>query len=345
MNNTLIAIDIAKSSFHAVSLKHNKVGTDRAFNRNQLKTWLVKQPKSHVVIEACGSSHYWARYAQSFGHTVQLIAAQRVTPFRVGHKTDKNDALAIATASQQANVKSVGIKTVEQQALQSIAKIRQHLTDNQTAVSNMLRGLLCEFGLVIKKGEKPFKAGVGDILEDAENGLPDMLRPQIAQMYQSFIDGEAHLNKVTKQLQTFIRQQEQCKKLMALEGIGPVNALDIYLTLGDKGSSFSHGREASACIGLTPKQYSTGGMVILGGIGKKKGKKRLRANLIQGALSVVKVVDKRLPKNDKERWLKSLIIRLGKRRAAVALANKTIRTAWAMLSHGENYRTPLGLNT
>jgi transposase len=269
MNNNLIAIDIAKSSFHAVSLKHNKVGTDRAFTRSQLKTWLVNQAKSHVAIEACGSSHYWARDAQSVGHTVQLIAAKRVVPFRQGHKTDKNDALAIATASQQANIKSVGIKTIEQQALQSIARIRQHLTDNQTAVSNMLRGLLCEFGLVINKGEKAFKATIGELLEDAENGLPDMLRPQIADMYHSFIGGEAHLKQVSKQLEAFTKQQSQCKQLMALEGIGPVNALEVYLTLGDKGSSFSNGREASACIGLTPKQYTTGGVVVLGGIGKK----------------------------------------------------------------------------
>jgi transposase len=340
MNNNLIAIDIAKSSFHAVSLRQNKVGTDRAFSRNQLKTWLAKQAKSHVVIEACGSSHYWARYAQSLGHTAQLIAPKNVTGFRQGHKTDKNDALAIATASQQAKVKSVAIKTVEQQALQSIARIRQHLTDNQTAVSNMLRGLLCEFGLAINKGDKAFKAAIGDILEDAENDLPDMLRPQIASMYQSFLEGEAHLKKLTRQLEKLINQQLQCQKLMALEGVGPVNALELYLTLGNQGKSFSNGREASACIGLTPKQYSTGGVVVLGGIGKKVGKKRLRANLIQGALSVVQVVNKRLPKNDKERWLKSLITRLGLRRAAVALANKTVRTAWAMLNHGENYHAP-----
>lgn len=341
MNNNLIAIDIAKSSFHAVSLKKNKVATNRAFSRSQLKTWLAKQAVSHVSIEACGSSHYWARFAKSLGHTVQLIAPQSVKPFRQGHKTDKNDALAIAVASQQANIKSVGIKTVEQQALQSIARIRQHLTDNQTAVSNMIRGLLCEFGLVINKGEKAFKAAIGEIVADLENGLPDILRPQIAQMYYAYIEGDEHLARVSLQLQKYIKQQPQCKKLMALEGIGPVNALELYLTLGDQGKSFAHGREASACIGLTPKQHSTGGVVVLGGIGKKKGKKRLRANLIQGAMAVVKVVDKRLPKNEKESWLKALITRVGKMRAAVALANKTIRTAWAMLAHGEDYRSPV----
>jgi transposase len=340
MNNNLIAIDIAKTSFHAVSLKQNKVGTDRAFDRKQLKIWLTKQVPSHVVIEACGSSHYWARYAQSLGHTAQLITPRSVTPFRQGHKTDKNDSLAIAVASQQPNIKSVGIKTVDQQALQSISRIRQHLTDNQTAVSNMLRGLLCEFGLTISKGDKAFSEGVARILVDTENGLPQPIRIEMVSMYESFLDARDHLKRVSKQLECLVRQQEQCKQLMAIEGIGPVNALELLLTLGNQGNSFSNGREASACIGLTPKQYSTGGVVVLGGIGKKVGKKRLRANLIQGALSVVQVVNKRLPKNDKERWLKSLIIRLGLRRAAVALANKTVRTAWAMLAHGEDYHKP-----
>jgi transposase len=340
MNNNLIAIDIAKSSFHAVSLNQNKVGTDKAFNRKQLKTWLAKQTPSHVVIEACGTSHYWARYAQSLGHSAQLISPKTVTPFRQGHKTDKNDALAIAVASQQPNIKSVGIKTVEQQALQSVSRIRQHLTDNQTAVSNMIRALLCEFGFPINKGDKAFKVTVSDILEDAGNGLPDILRAQIYDMYQSYLKEETHLKSVSKRLETLINQQEQCKQLMALEGIGPVNALELFLTLGNQGKSFNNGREASACIGLTPKQYSTGGVTVLGGIGKKKGKTRLRANLIQGALSVVQVVNKRLPKNEKERWLKNLIINKGIRRAAVALANKSVRTAWAILRNGEDYQVP-----
>lgn len=341
MNHTTIAIDIAKSSFHVVSLKNNNIGTDKAFTRNKLKTWLVKQPKSHVVIEACGSAHYWARFAQSFGHTAQLIAPKHVAPFRQGHKTDKNDAFAIATASQQPQMKFVAIKTIEQQGLQSIDRIRQHLTDNQTAVSNMIRGLLAEFGICFAKGISAFKIHIPEILEDAENDLPHVFRTQIAGMYEAFLTAESHLNQVNKQLEGLINQQVHCKQLMELEGVGPVNALNLFLTLGEKGQSFSHGREASACIGLTPKQYSTGGITVLGGIGKKAGNKRLRSNLIQGALAVVQVVDKRRPKNTKEQWLKHLIEHKGTRRAAVALANKTVRTAWAILHHGEGYRSPL----
>ena len=169
---------------------------------------------------------------------------------------------------------------------------------------NESRGLLSEFGITINKGPAAFKRDIPDILEDAENGLPDILRPQVADMYQSYLNGEQHLLQVTNQLKGFIKQQAQCRQLMALEGVGPVNALSLVLALGDKASSFSHGREAAACIGLTPKQYSTGGVVVLGGIGKKVGNKRLRSNLIQGALAVVQVVAKRAARSTKEQWLK-----------------------------------------
>lgn len=138
-----------------------------------------------------------------------------------------------------------------------------------------------------------------------------------------------------------LKHHDACKKLEALEGVGPVNALGLYLSLGANGGNFKNGREASACIGLTPKQHSTGGRVTLLDISKKVGQKKLRSSLIQGALAVVKVVDKREPRNVKETWLKSLIQRAGLMKAAVALANKTTRTAWALLHYGSEYQAPL----
>lgn len=338
-NNNVIAIDLAKSSFHVCSLnKQNKVTTNKSFTRTKLKEWLIKQPKSIVAIEACGSAHYWARLVKQYGHTPMLLPPKLVTPFRKGHKTDKNDALAIAIAAKQPQIKTTAIKTVEQQGLQSIERMRQHHSDFITATSNMLRGLIYEFGITIPKSKSALRKEVPFILEDAENDIPDAFRHQLSEMFNFYKASEEALLLVEKDLAALIKTQKTCQSLMEIEGIGPVNALGLSLALGEKGESFKNGREASACIGLTPQQFSTGGVVTIGGIGKKRGNKRLRSTLIQGALAITKILMKREPRNTKEAWLKALMERCGIRKAAVALANKNIRTAWAMLRYEKSYQ-------
>ena len=336
-----IGIDLAKSSFHAYTInKNGQPGTDKSLSKLSMMKWLAKQKPSFVAFEACGSAHYWAQKATEMGHQVMLLSPKSVTPFRQGHKTDKQDARAIAVAATQPDMKTVAIKTVEQQGFQSIERIRQHYSDHLTGTSNLLRGLLYEFGITLSKGKAALNRKIPDILEDGENSLPYALRAQLHALFESYKSCAEQLAKIEKELFSLVNKQEDCKRLIKLEGIGPVNALGLWLSIGEQGGCFQNGREASACIGATPKQYTTGGVVVLGGIGKSNGNKRLRANLIQGALSVVKVLEKRPARNQKEKWLKALIERAGKRRAAVALVNKTIRTAWAMLKHGADYRTP-----
>jgi transposase len=340
-NHNVIAIDLAKSSFQVLVLDpSNNVLVNQAKDRRATENWLARQKPSLVAMEACGSAHYWAKKAQGYGHQVVLICPRFVKKFLQGHKTDSNDAIAIAIAARQPNIKPIEVKSDTQLGLQGCDRIRQHYQDELTATSNLSRGLLYEFGLTLAKGQSAFIKQIPDILEDAENGLPDDLRGEIDRLYHHWQQLHQQLNDIVARQQQRIHNHPKCKQLQALEGVGEVNALGLYLALGEHGNAFKNGREASACIGLTPKQFSTGGKTVLLGLSKHIANKRLRANLIQGALSKAKVVARREPKNTKEVWLKALIERRGLRRAAVALANKTIRTAWAMLHHGSAYRMP-----
>lgn len=336
--DNLIAIDLSKNSFQGCLLdKNHHECFNRHFSRNKLTDWLSRQQPLTVAMEACGSAHHWARLVKRMGHRPLLVPTRTVTRYREGHKTDATDARATGVAARQPKVKFVVPKTVEQQGMQGIERIREHLSDHLTATSNLIRGLLNEFGLLIPKGISAFKPRVVAILEDAENDLPMPLRLQLIESWEYYRELEARLKVAERARDHIIAQHEVCQQLMQLQGVGPVNSLGLYLTLGDRGGSFTHGREASACIGVTPKQYSTGGEVTMLGISKKCANKRLRSTLIQGARAVIQVVKKRDPRNGLEAWLKAVIARRGEGRAAVALANKTVRLAWAMLHYGEDF--------
>ncbi len=200
----------------------------------------------------------------------------------------------------------------------------------------MLRGLLAEFGIEIPKGVSHLKKHLPQILEDAENGLPYGVRDSLFQGWSLWQAHEKHLQALEKILSQRAQDHETCQRLSQFEGVGVKNALGLYAELGNA-RHYKNGRNASACIGVSPKQHSRGGKVKIGSIGKYSGNQRLRSSLILGAHSVVNTLDKREAKTDKERWLKALIERRGKGRAAVALANKTVRTAWSMLYHKEPY--------
>lgn len=171
--SNLFGIDLAKNSFQGCLInRDNQEIFNRKFTRKSLINWLSKHKPMIVAIEACGSSHYWTRVIERLGHQVIILAPTSVSGFRLGHKTDATDARAIAIAARQPKLKVVAPKTEEQQGLQGVERIRQHLSDHLTATSNMIRGLLAEFGLVIPKGKKAFKSKVHDLLEDVESELP-----------------------------------------------------------------------------------------------------------------------------------------------------------------------------
>ena len=227
------------------------------------------------------------------------------------------------------------MKTVEQQGLQAIHRSRQLLIQECTALSNHLRGLLMEFGVVIPQGFASLLRTLPEVLEDGENELPDLCRPSLHRMYTRLLELREDVEAMTKEVEVLVMQHPVCSRLTALEGIGPIGALLLYATLGS-GNVFKSSREFAAYLGLAPRQHSSGGKAHIVGLSKKIGNCRLRSILILGARAYTYRLKE--PKSAKDRWLRDAIDRNGHSRAAVALANKNVRTAWAMVTQGTEYQ-------
>ena len=330
-----IGVDLAKNVIRVSVISiANKEQMNKDFTRTQFARFLVKQKSSLVAFEACASAHYWARQAMALGHQVKILPALVVAPFRQGHKTDKNDALAVAECAVRPKIKEAPLKSIEQQGMQSIQRSREFLVQERTALSNHIRGLLMEFGIVIRQGFSALHESISCILEDGENELPNMYRPTLQLMYERLYQLREDLKFLDDQIKALVKQNHACHELTAIEGVGPISAVLLFATLGS-GESFKSGREYSAYLGLTPKQYSSGGKTTMVGLSKKVANKRLRSVLIQGARAYIHRVKE--PKTPKDRWLLALVSRAGYGKASVALANKNVRTAWALLIKGGEY--------
>lgn len=330
-----IGVDLAKNiiQISLVSFRGKEL-QNRSLTRKKFAEFLGTQKPALVAFEACATSHYWARVAKRHGHEVKIIPAKAVAPFRQGHKTDSNDALAVAEAASRPNVKLAPMKSVEQQGLQAIQRSRELLVQERTGLSNHIRGLLMEFGIVIPQGYSALHSRLPEILEDGDNELPDVYRPTLSLLYGRLCELRDDVKQLNVEIDTLVKQHPCCQRLTALEGVGPIGSVLLYATLGT-GEAFINGRQFSAYVGLTPKQFSSGGKVSFVGISKKVANKRLRAVLIQGARAYVYKL--KTPRSAKDRWLLALIERGGHGKAAVALANKNVRTAWALLTQGTEY--------
>lgn len=336
--STTLGVDLAKNTIQIVELsRNNQVKTNKSLSPDGFKKILATHVPMRIVFEACASSHYWARLAAGCDHEAIILSATFVAGSRQGHKTDANDALACAVASRHPKAQPIAIKTETEQGMQAVERAQQALTKQSIALSNMIISLLFEFGIRLPKRSGELSRRMMGILEDAENGIPHFFRETLMLSYEQYVDTKKRLAQVESQLRRLVVQDANCKRLLDLEGVGPINALGLYLSIGD-GQAFKNGRAASACVGLTPKQYSTGGKVKLGGIGKKRGNQRLRYTLFQGAMSVLRQLEKRPPRTEKEKWFLALIERRGARCAAIAYANKTVRTAWALLRYKTTYQ-------
>jgi len=341
MKNTdlIVGVDLAKNKIQVCVFKCRKVLSNSEMTPDEFANWLVNSSPSLIVFEACGTSNYWKQKASSLGHEARIISAKLVSAVRQNQKTDKNDALAIIQSAMLPDVNFISGKSVEQQQLQSMMRLRELCIKQKTALSNQLTALLGEFNIRVSSRNGGLRGAMELTLEDGENDLSFEFRDALTAAWQQYLTLSQTISAYDTSLEKAIQSHPDCQKLLKIEGVGMINAINLYIALGcAELGVFNKGKDAAACIGLTPIQHSTGGKAKLGSIGRYVKNGLLRSQLITGSLSAINQMLKREAKTKKEMWIKGLVDRRGKKCAAVALANKTVRTAFTMLTKGTEYK-------
>jgi len=334
--HTVIALDLAKTVIQIAKIsQHGEIEFNKAQSPDKIRKILANSKPCIVAMEGCGSAMYWARFAQDQGHQVRMMSPRKVKAFVNGQKNDANDAIGIAIAALQPTMTFAPIKTLEQQSIQSINTSRKFLDKSVTALNNHIRALVYEYGQTIPKGAKGLRERVSELLSPNNLVLTDVIKAVVRSMWEQYKQTQQQLNEVTKQLELFTKDIEPCRRLLQLEGVGPKSASLLYANIGN-GEAFKNGRAASVHAGVTPMQYSSGGKSVLLGI-TKQGDASLRSTMYQGALAVISNL-KSEATTTKQRWLLDLVKRIGVKRACIALVNKNIRTAWAMLKNSTEYQ-------
>ena len=332
---TTIGLDLAKRTFHVVGCNaEGKEVKRKVLKRTKVQAYFANLPACVVGMEACASAHFWGRTLQELGHEVRLIPPQHVKAYVRGNKNDYNDARAIAEAAQRPDLRLVTVKTVEQQDVQALHRLREARVAERTALSNQIRGLLAEYGIVFAQGVRVLRQRLPELLEDGENGLSDFFRPLLADCYRQLQEIDTHIDFYTQTLKRHAQHNEAVQRLQTAPGFGPIVA-SVFQAFVGNGQAFRKGRDVSAALGLVPKQHSSGGKTVLLGI-SKRGDRYLRSLLIHGARAVVRLAAN---KDDKlSRWIKQLKSKRGFNKTAVALANKMARIGWAILRQETVYR-------
>jgi transposase len=301
--------------------------------RAQVHSFFQSHPTCLVALEACATPHYWSRESEKCGHTVKLILPQHVKAFLIGNKNDFNDAFAISVAAKQAHIKSVGVKSVEQQDNQAQHKARALAIGQRTALCNQTRGLLAQYGVCLPRGVSTIRKNIPMLLDDDYDDLSGVFKMTLTQLAQQLASLDTSIALFDKAIIQASKNNDICKRLQSIPGIGPMVSSAYFNEVGN-GSAYRKGRDVSASLGLVPKQHSSGGKDVLLGI-SKKGNCYLRCLLVQGSVSVVSSAKR---ENDKlSQWLNRLVETRGHNRACVAYANKMARMAWAVTVSGEEY--------
>ena len=330
-----LGIDLAKSSFqlHGVDDSGKRV-LKRKLNRSKLAQFIANLEPCLIGMEACGGAHHWARLFRDMGHDVRLIAAQFVKPYVKSNKNDAHDAEAICEAVSRPHMRFVPIKEVEHQDMQMLHRMRSQAVKQRTALSNQIRGLLLEYGIALNQGFKQIRERIPDILEDATNGLSTDAREYFAELKEEFNHLDKRVGKYDAKILKLAKEKEICRRLLKIEGIGPLTATIMWSTITEP-KLFKNGRGVSAMLGLVPRQNSSGHKTRLQGI-SRRGDRYVRTLLIHGGRTVVKAA--RARKTERQKWIADRLDRLGFNRTAVAVANKNARIIWAVMSSGESYQ-------
>jgi transposase len=334
MNITLIGIDLAKNIFQLCGV--NQAGRavfNKAVRRARLMETIAQYPDAIIAMEACSGSNYWGRELMKRGYKVMLIPPQHVKPFVKGNKNDRNDAFAITEAARRPGLQCVEPRSLEQTDMIQVHRLRERMVNQRTAVINQLRGFLSEYGIVVSQGKETLLAALPELLEDTNNGLTPAARTLFKAIQLEWQSLNEAIKQQDKAVKLQARSSEAAQRLMQIKGVAEKTATAMIAHAGN-GSAYKNGRHFSANLGLVPKEHSSGGKQSLGSI-TKRGNTYLRRLLIQGAWSVLRYVDK---SDDRlSRWAKQLIVRRGKHKTVVAVANKLARIIWSMLYHQTEY--------
>jgi transposase len=332
---TRVGVDLAKRviQVHAVNAAGQPV-VRRALARDKFIAWCVQLPAGCIVaMEASSGSHHWARRLQSLGLRPCILPAQVVAPFRVqgrSGKNDANDAAAICEAAARPNIHFVPVKSVAQQSMLCVHRLREGLKEERCACINRIRGLLGEFGIVVAQGPRQLQAVLSELIEDASNELGPLARLVLQRCAQQCRELDEHLAWCDQRISAHVREDSAAQSAATLLGVGPVTASAVVASVVDF-KQFRNGAQFGAWLGLVPRQNSSGGKSRLGGI-TKRGDTYLQTLLIQGAKSALRTAQRR--EDPISRWVLALCERSGWQKAVVALANKNARILWAVLSRG-----------
>lgn len=332
----VVGIDLAKTYFQVHGMtKTGKPILKKKLRRKQFIEFVANLPKCLVAMEACGGAHFFARKFREFGHEVRLIAPQFVKPFVKTNKNDAADAAAIAEVVTRESTNFVAIKETWQQEIQAIHRVRERLVKARTALSNEIRGLLYEFGVVIPRGFKSLFDKIAELLSIENEEISKKMKGILHDLNSEIIETNDRIQDYEIKLKEMLKEHEECKRIQQVRGVGLITATALVAAVGDP-RFFKNGRQFAAWLGLVPRHEGTGGKNRIMGI-SKRGDRYLRSLLVHGARAAL---HRMLASKSEEpiiKWVKKLYEKKGANKACVALANKNARIIWAMLAHKKDY--------